>query len=29
MEIKATKFQWLPDVTRPEGKDYSVHRFFS
>lgn len=18
--------QWLPDVTRPEGKDYSVHR---
>ena len=24
--FKTWIFQWLPDVTRPEGKDYSVHR---
>jgi histone-binding protein RBBP4 len=25
--IHPIHLQWLPDVTRPEGKDYSVHRW--
>lgn len=27
LEWPSLTAQWLPDVTRPEGKDYSVHRF--
>uniref|UniRef100_A0AAR2J4G3 Histone-binding protein RBBP4-like N-terminal domain-containing protein n=1 Tax=Pygocentrus nattereri TaxID=42514 RepID=A0AAR2J4G3_PYGNA len=26
LEWPSLTAQWLPDVTRPEGKDYSVHR---
>ena len=26
LELPSLTGQWLPDVTRPEGKDYSVHR---
>ena len=26
LEWPSLTTQWLPDVTRPEGKDYSVHR---
>lgn len=27
LEWPSLTAQWLPDVTRPEGKDYSVHRY--
>lgn len=27
LEWPSLTAQWLPDVTKPEGKDYSVHRF--
>lgn len=26
LEWPSLTAQWLPDVTKPEGKDYSVHR---
>jgi hypothetical protein len=26
LEWPSLTVQWLPDVTKPEGKDYSVHR---
>jgi len=26
LEWPSLTAQWLPDVTRPEGKDYSIHR---
>ena len=26
LEWPSLTAQWLPEVTRPEGKDYSVHR---
>ena len=26
LEWPSLTVQWLPDVTRPEGKDYSLHR---
>ena len=26
LEWPSLTAQWLPDITRPEGKDYSVHR---
>ena len=27
LEWPSLTAQWLPDVQRPEGKDYSVHRY--
>ena len=26
LEWPSLTAQWLPDVTRPDGKDYSIHR---
>ena len=26
LEWPSLTAQWLPDITRPEGKDYSLHR---